>query len=77
METETKEPPIQATNLRKTFGGQRVLNGITFQVDEGEVLAVLGRSGTGKSVLLKLLIRLLTPDSGSIHILGQDVTGLH
>jgi phospholipid/cholesterol/gamma-HCH transport system ATP-binding protein len=67
-------PAIAVEDLRKAFGDQRVLNGITFQVARGETVAVIGRSGGGKSVLLKLLIRLQLPDAGSIRIADQEVT---
>ncbi len=73
---EKDEPPIVVGDLRKAFGDQVVLNGINLRVARGETVAVLGRSGTGKSVLLKLLIRLQAPDSGSIRIAGQEITGL-
>ncbi len=72
---ETAEPPILVKGLRKAFGDQKVLNGIDLQAARGETVAVLGQSGTGKSVLLKLLIGLQAPDSGSIRIDGQDITG--
>jgi len=67
---------IEVDELHKAFGAQKVLNGITLRVASGETLAVLGRSGTGKSVLLKILIGLETPDSGSARICGQDITKL-
>src|SRR5436190_16331367 len=69
-------PPaeIEVNDLRKSFGEQKVLNGINLRVARGETVAVLGRSGTGKSVLLKLMIGLQTPDSGSVRISGQDIT---
>jgi phospholipid/cholesterol/gamma-HCH transport system ATP-binding protein len=67
---------VAVESLRKTFGSQRVLNGITLSVGRGETLAVLGRSGTGKSVLLRLIIGLEQPDSGSIRINGQEIAGL-
>jgi phospholipid/cholesterol/gamma-HCH transport system ATP-binding protein len=73
---QTAEPPILVKGLRKAFGDQKVLNGIDLQAERGETVAVLGQSGTGKSVLLKLLIGLQAPDSGSIHIDGQDITGV-
>ncbi len=60
--------------LHKSFGAQRVLNGIDLTVSSGETLVVLGRSGTGKSVLLKLMIGLQKPDSGSIRIHGEEIT---
>jgi len=69
-------PVVAVENLRKTFASHTVLNGISLSVSRGETLAVLGRSGTGKSVLLRLIIGLETPDSGSIRIHGQDIAGL-
>jgi phospholipid/cholesterol/gamma-HCH transport system ATP-binding protein len=53
-----------------------VLNGVSLSVRRGETLAVLGRSGTGKSVLLRIIIGLETPDSGSVRIHGQDIAGV-
>lgn len=73
---DNAEAPIRVKTLRKSFGDQTVLNGIDLEVALGETLAVLGRSGTGKSVLLKLIIGLLEPDSGSICIHGQEITDL-
>src|SRR6202142_584528 len=69
-------PVIAVADLHKSFGSQKVLNGINLAVRRGETLAVLGRSGTGKSVLLRLVIGLEKPDSGSVHIQGQDIAGL-
>src|SRR5262245_6454716 len=71
--TPIQVPPIQVMGLRKSFGDQTVLNGIDLTVKRAETLAVLGKSGTGKSVLLKLLIGLQTPDSGSIKVNGTEV----
>jgi phospholipid/cholesterol/gamma-HCH transport system ATP-binding protein len=67
---------VAVEDLHKSFGSQSVLNGINLSVNRGETLAVLGRSGTGKSVLLKLVIGLEKPDSGSVCIHGQDISGL-
>jgi phospholipid/cholesterol/gamma-HCH transport system ATP-binding protein len=67
-------PPIAVAGLRKSFGQQTVLDGVTFQLESGQVTCVLGRSGTGKSVLLKLLIGLETPDAGSIRLAGHDIS---
>jgi phospholipid/cholesterol/gamma-HCH transport system ATP-binding protein len=75
-ESEKVERPIVIKALRKSFGDQTVLNGIDLAVEQGQTLAILGRSGTGKSVLLKLIIGLQGPDSGSIRIHGQEITGL-
>src|SRR5450631_3252472 len=69
-------PAMVVEGLHKSFGPQKVLNGIRLTVKRGETLAVLGRSGTGKSVLLRLLIGLEKPDSGSVRIHGQDIAGL-
>jgi phospholipid/cholesterol/gamma-HCH transport system ATP-binding protein len=69
-------PVIAVENVYKSFASHKVLNGITLRVNQGETLAVLGRSGTGKSVLLKLIIGLDTPDSGSICLYGQNIAGL-
>lgn len=69
-------PVVAIDNVYKSFGVHNVLNGITLNVSRGETLAVLGRSGTGKSVLLRLIIGLAQPDSGAIRIGGQDLAGL-
>src|SRR5271166_4467031 len=69
-------PPIAVEKLCKSFGGHNVLNAIDFTVARGETLVVLGRSGTGKSVLLKLIVGLQQPDSGSVRIDGQEIAGL-
>jgi phospholipid/cholesterol/gamma-HCH transport system ATP-binding protein len=69
-------PAVEFQDLHKRFGAQEVLRGVSLSVPQGETLVVLGRSGTGKSVLLKLIAGLQKPDSGSIHIHGQDVTHL-
>src|ERR1700683_2751239 len=67
------EPPVAVAGLRKSFGKQTVLDGLTFQLESGQVICVLGRSGTGKSVLLKLLIGIQKPDGGSIRLEGHDI----
>jgi phospholipid/cholesterol/gamma-HCH transport system ATP-binding protein len=71
-----KAPAVSVRDLHKSFGSQKVLNGVSLTVSRGETLAVLGRSGTGKSVLLRLIIGLEKPDSGSVRIHGQDTVGL-
>jgi phospholipid/cholesterol/gamma-HCH transport system ATP-binding protein len=72
----TDAPAVAIRGLHKSFASQIVLNGTNLNVSSGETLAVLGRSGTGKSVLLKLIIGLQKPDSGSICIHGQEITHL-
>jgi phospholipid/cholesterol/gamma-HCH transport system ATP-binding protein len=74
---DASAPAIGVEGLHKSFGSQKVLNGISLAVNRGETLAVLGRSGTGKSVLLRLIIGLEKPDSGSILIHGRDIAGLN
>src|ERR1022692_267970 len=74
-EKDSSAPAIAVEDLHKSFGSQKVLNGISLAVSRGETLAVLGRSGTGKSVLLRLVIGLEKPDSGSVRIHGQDIAG--
>ena len=76
MEAKRTAPPIRVRGLRKSFGNQKVLDGIDLEVATGETVSVLGQSGTGKSVLLKILIGLQQPDSGSICIHGRDIAGL-
>ena len=75
-EQDSHAPVVAVENLRKSFGSQNVLNGISISVSRGETLAVLGRSGTGKSVLLRLIIGLEQPDSGSIRINDREIAGL-
>jgi phospholipid/cholesterol/gamma-HCH transport system ATP-binding protein len=67
---------IELRNVHKAFGKQIVLNGVDFQVREGETVALLGPSGTGKSVLLKHVIGLIKPDVGEIFVDGKDVCRL-
>jgi len=67
---------IELRNICKRFGQQVVLDGVDFVVQEGETVALLGPSGTGKSVLLKHIIGLIRPDSGTIIVDDQDVTRL-
>ena len=69
-------PVVVVEDVGKSFGRHTVLNGISLSVGRGKTLAVLGRSGTGKSVLLRLIIGLENPDSGSVRIHGQDLAGL-
>ena len=67
---------IELNNVKKSFGSKHVLNGVTVSVQKGHSLVVIGGSGTGKSVMLKCILGLLQPDSGSIRIAGEEVVGL-
>lgn len=69
-------PAFRAEGIRKSFDGQEVLKGVDLEVNEGELVALIGRSGGGKSVFLKHIMRLLEPDSGRIIINGTDISGL-
>lgn len=64
---------IEIVNLHKSFGANKVLRGINLVINEGESLAVIGRSGCGKSVLLKHIVGLLSPDEGEIRFHGKSV----
>ncbi|MFN7927957.1 MAG: ABC transporter ATP-binding protein [Blastocatellia bacterium] len=76
MPNDINEPVIRMHNLRKAFGQQVVLQDVSLNVPQGQTLMVLGRSGMGKSVLLKILIGLQKPDAGTIEIKDQEVTAL-
>lgn len=67
---------IVLKDVRKGFGPKKVLNGVNLSVPKGRSLVVIGGSGTGKSVMIKTILGILRPDSGSITIGGEEVTGL-
>ena len=69
-------PAVVFDQVYKAFGPHQVLRDVSFSVPAGQVLCILGRSGTGKSVTLKLLMALLKPDRGSIRVDGDDITRL-
>lgn len=71
-----EEPVISITGLYKSFDGVPVLKGIDFKLFKGENVAVLGKSGTGKSVLIKIIVGLLKPDKGEVLVLGKHVDQL-
>ena len=75
-EQESSATAVAVQNVDKSFGAQTVLNGVSLSVTRGETLAVLGRSGTGKSVLLRMIVGLEKPDSGRIRIHDEDIAGL-
>jgi len=73
---DENSPVVAVEDLHKSFGTQKVLNGVSLSVARGKTLAVLGRSGTGKSVMLRIIIGIVKPDSGSVLIHGRDIAGL-
>jgi len=76
---DTEKTPgqvIEINNLSKGFADLKVLNNLSLKLYKGENLVVLGKSGSGKSVLIKCIVRLLNPDQGTIHVLGKNVSEL-
>lgn len=67
---------IQLVDIHKSFGSKRVLDGFTLDVQEGETMVIIGYSGTGKSVAIKHIVGLLTPDSGTVIVDGKEVPTL-
>lgn len=74
---DTREKVISIRGLYKSFGENQVLRGIDLDVYKGENVVVLGRSGTGKSVLIKIIAGLLMPDEGQVNVLGMEVETLN
>ncbi|MCB0388102.1 MAG: ATP-binding cassette domain-containing protein [Winogradskyella sp.] len=68
---------LEIVDLRKSFGNNHVLNGFNLELFEGENLVIMGKSGSGKSVMIKCLVGLMQPDSGSIRVMGKDITKLN
>jgi len=71
-----KNVVIEIKDMKKSFGPNQVLKGFNMQLNEGENLVIMGKSGSGKSVMIKCLIGLLKADSGSIRVMGQDICNL-
>lgn len=72
-----KIPIIEIKNIYKKFGDNSVLNGFTMNLYEGENVVIMGKSGSGKSVMIKCVIGLETADSGSINVMGHDISSLN
>lgn len=67
---------IELRNVKKSFGEKKVLNGVNLTINKGETLVIIGKSGCGKSVMLKHIVGLLKPDEGDIIIEGQSIIGI-
>ncbi len=76
LNPQNNEPIISIRDVKKSFGDYQVLRGADLDLYEGENLVVLGRSGTGKSVLIKIISGLLAQDSGTVNVLGKDISNL-
>src|SRR5262249_42889570 len=63
---------IEVTDLRKSYGSQKAVDGVTFSVEEGEIFGILGPNGAGKTTTVEMIAGLRTPDTGSIRVLGLD-----
>ena len=74
--SETQIIAVEFKRVMKSFGTKRVLNDLSFHIDQGQALCLLGRSGTGKSVTLKLIMALIRPDSGEVWVDQENVVGL-
>ena len=66
------KPVIQINGVAKRFGRKQVLESVDLKVEPGEIFAFLGRNGAGKTTTIRMLLGLLRPDSGTLHVLGQD-----
>jgi len=69
-------PVVEVRGLRNRFGRQVVHDGLDLDIERGEILAVVGGSGTGKSVLLRTIVGLNRPEVGSVRVFGEDLMGL-
>ena len=74
MAEHNKQIVLELKNITKSFGDNHVLKGFNLQLFEGENLTIMGKSGSGKSVMVKCLVGLIKPDGGSISIRGEDIT---
>jgi len=75
--SETQTIAVEFKRVMKSFGTKRVLNDVSFHIDQGQALCLLGRSGTGKSVTLKLIMALMQPDSGEVWVDQDNVVGMN
>ncbi len=67
-------PLLEARNLIKSYTGRRVVDGVSFHVDKGEIVGLLGRNGAGKTTSFRMVIGMITPEGGTVHFDGKDVS---
>jgi branched-chain amino acid transport system ATP-binding protein len=72
---KTDEVILSVRDISKSFGGVRAVVGVSFDLHRGELLGIIGPNGSGKTTLVNLMTGFVTPDSGSVHYRGQDITG--
>jgi phospholipid/cholesterol/gamma-HCH transport system ATP-binding protein len=68
------ELQIELEGVEKALGGRTILRGVTFRIEKGQTFVIIGKSGTGKSVMLKHVVGLLTPDAGKVIVAGEDIS---
>ena len=76
MSAETRSPVLQVAGLRRAFGGLVAVNDLGFEVAQGEIMGLLGPNGSGKTTALNLMSGVLRPDTGSIRLMGKEISGL-
>ena len=68
------QPVVEVKDLIRNFGERRVIDNLSFQIDRGETLVIMGGSGCGKSTLLRHIVGVMKPNSGSVKIFGEEIT---
>src|SRR5439155_759824 len=76
LRARVADPVVELVSVRRTFDAGEVLRGVTFTLARGETLVVMGGSGSGKTVLLRLIAGLIRPDAGQIRVFGRSIEGL-
>ncbi|MGB5699289.1 ATP-binding cassette domain-containing protein, partial [Muriicola sp.] len=76
QKTEARKIMLEIRDLHKSFGDNHVLNGFNMKLHKGENLVIMGKSGSGKSVMIKCLVGLMQPDSGYISVMGKEIKSL-
>ena len=64
---------LEVKNVHKSFDGKKIIDGVSFNIEQGKIVGLLGKNGSGKTTVLKMINDLLTPDSGQISVCGQNI----